>query len=195
MNDGIIEIGEDGFWKERSLPAASLERAAALFEALGGETIVEIGSGLHGPKSGNSIIVWLDRTSARTIYAVDPQAKRIEEIREATAGSSRVQAFVQDGQSFVEGLQATIGLLYLDFWVEVENYRAALPKPETGAVRAEAYLHIYRAARAKLAPRSLILIDDTDHIDPWKHSLIVPAARADGFEVLWTGRQTLLTRR
>ena len=194
MNDGIIEIGADGFWKERCLPAASLERTAALFESIAGETIVEIGSGLHGSKSGNSILLWAGRTSAKGIYAVDPKPQRIDEVREATAGYNAVRAVVQDGQSFMEEFQATIDLLYLDFWVEVENYRDALPKPETGAVRAEAYLRIYQASRNKLAPQSLILIDDTDHIDPWKHSSIVPAARADGFKVLWTGRQTLLAR-
>jgi hypothetical protein len=45
-----------------------------------------------------------------------------------------------------------------------------------------------------MAPTSLILIDDTDHIDPWKQTLIVPEARRDGFDVIYVGRQTLLKR-
>ena len=194
MNDGIIEIGDDGFWKERCLPAVSLRRSAALFERIGGETIVEIGSGLHGPKSGNSIFVWAEQTSAAAIYAVDPKEHRIQEIRDATRRHETVRAVVSDGQGFVESFDGTIDLLYLDFWVEVSNYREALPKVETGEDRAEAYLRLYRAAQGKMAAKALILLDDTDHIHPWKHSAIVPAARHDGYQVLWTGRQTLLAR-
>jgi len=194
VTDGIIEIGDDGFWKERCLPAVSLRRSAALFEEIGGKTIVEIGSGLHGPKSGNSIFVWVEQTSAAAIYAVDPNEERIQEIRDATRRHGMVRAVVSDGQGFIERFDGIIDLLYLDFWVEVNNYREALPKVETGEDRAEAYLRLYRAVRKKMAVRALILLDDTDHIHPWKHSTIVPAARHDGYRVLWTGRQTLLAR-
>jgi len=41
----------------------------------------------------------------------------------------------------------------------------------------------------------MILIDDTDHISPWKHTLIVPQAMIDGYKLIYIGRQTLLVRR
>jgi hypothetical protein len=40
----------------------------------------------------------------------------------------------------------------------------------------------------------MTLIDDTDHTHPWQHTYIVPNARQDGFQVIYTGKQTLLVR-
>jgi hypothetical protein len=95
---------------------------------------------------------------------------------------------VGDGIEFLERFAGKIDLLYLDFWV---------PDPEgavPGTGRAEAYRRTYHAARDKMSARSMILIDDTDHVPPWKHTLMIPDARHDGFVVLYTGRQTLLKR-
>ena len=81
-----------------------------------------------------------------------------------------------------------IDLLYLDFWT---------PDPEgsfLGTGRAQAYKAAYQAARDQMNEHSLILIDDTDHVHPWKHTYIIPEARKDGFVVMYTGRQTLLQR-
>jgi hypothetical protein len=185
---GIIPIDEEGWWKHRRSPAASLREVARLFNELGGRTIMEIGSGLHGELAGNSIFTWVRRTAARRIVAVDADEGRVEEVKRATAGDPRVEALVADGVQYLEQFRGTIDLLYLDYWV---------PDPE-GAVhgvgRAEGYRDAYRAARDKMNGHSLLLIDDTDHVHPWKHTHIVPDARTDGFRVVYEGRQTLLRR-
>ena len=75
----------------------------------------------------------------------------------------------------------------LDFWADE-------PDDSFGSGRAEKYLEAYMNGKDKMSPKSLILIDDTDHAPPWKDTLIVPAARKDGFKVIYIGRQTLLAR-
>jgi hypothetical protein len=185
---GIIPIDEFGWWRERSLPGPSLDEAARLFNELGGEILIEIGSGLHGGLAGNSILTWVAKTRARQIIAVDPDEERIREVQEATSRYGNVHAVVADGIDYLGRFAGTIHLLYLDFW---------MPDPEgtlPGTGRAEGYREAYRAARDKLNAHALILIDDTDHVHPWKHTYVVPEARRDGFRVVHVGRQTLLKR-
>jgi hypothetical protein len=185
---GLIPLGDDGFWKVRHAPGASLRRTARLFDEIGGSTIVEIGTGLHGVDAGDSILVWAEQTKATAIYALDLDPARVTEVKAATARYPQVHAEVCDGIAFLAAFPGTIELLYLDFWVGDGEGEV----PGTG--RARAYLEAYEATRGKLRTSSLILIDDTDHADPWKQSYIVPAARADGFSALHQGRQTLLGR-
>lgn len=101
---------------------------------------------------------------------------------------SNVELELADGIKYLRDFGGKIDLLYLDFRV----FDEAEDLPGTGRVRA--YQAVYTAARVKLNPVALILIDDTDHIHPWKHTQIVPSARLDGFTVLHCGRQTLLMR-
>ena len=184
----FIPIDNNGFWVNRSVPTPSLEKTAELFNQMRGETIIEIGSGLHGESSGNSILTWTQRTKANRIIAVDTEQKRIDEVINATAQYSNVETVVGDGINYLKDFKSKIDLLYLDFWVgDAEDVF-----PGTG--RAEAYREAYRAAKDKLNGKSLILIDDTDHVDPWKQTHIVYEARTDGFTVLYVGRQTLLMR-
>jgi hypothetical protein len=184
----MIRVDDSGFWRYRSSPSRSLKKAAMLFNQLKGETIVEVGTGLHGRLAGNSILVWSEKTSAKAIIAIDLDEQRINEVKAATCRYPSVKAIVADGIGYLKQSSLRIDLLYLDFWA---------PDPEhatPGTGRAEAYRDIYMAAKSRLNRHSLILIDDTDHVPPWKQTLIVPEARQDGYVVLYTGRQTLLQR-
>jgi trans-aconitate methyltransferase len=184
----LIPIDSNGFWANRSTPAESLEKTAGIFNRIRGETIVEIGSGLQGELNGNSILVWAQKTTAKRIITVDTDQKMIDQVMDATSQYPNVETVVGDGIQYLQQFRSKIDLLYLDFWSdEVEH---GLP----GTGRAEAHRKAYSAARDKLNSRSMILIDDTDHIDPWKHTYIVTDARKDGFVVLYVGRQTLLAR-
>ena len=71
--------------------------------------------------------------------------------------------------------------MFLDAWDAVRNIDFA-----------GKHLQAYETVKDRLSERHLILIDDTDHVHPWKHTQIVPAALEDGFEVLYSRRQTLL---
>lgn len=159
-----------------------------MFNEINGRIIVEIGSGVHGKLAGNSIITWAKKTRAERIITVDLDPKQIDDVKKATAKYKNVEPIVADGLKYLADFSSTIDLLYLDFWVPDPD--GALP----GTGRAEAYLAAFAAAKTKLAERSLILIDDTDHVHPWKHTLIVPDARKEGFVVVFVGRQTLLMR-
>jgi predicted O-methyltransferase YrrM len=184
----LIRIGSNGFWARRDSPSDSLKEAARMFNQINGQIIVEIGSGIHGRLAGNSILTWAKKTRARRIITVDLDAKQIDDVKKATSKYKNVEPIVGDGLKYLADFSETIDLLYLDFWV---------PDPEgtlPGTGRAEAYRAAFAAAKNKLAERALILIDDTDHIHPWKHTLIVPDARKEGFVVLFVGRQTLLLR-
>jgi hypothetical protein len=184
----LIPIDEHGFWAGRSSPRRSLHRAAAQFDAMGGRVIVEIGTGIHGRMSGDSMRVWVSRTKAARIIAVDLDPARTEEVKATLGDRPNLELVVADGVVFLESFKEPIDLLYLDFWTP--DPEGALP----GTGRAHAYRDAYAAARERLNKRSMILIDDTDHIHPWKHTYIVPNARQDGFRVIYTGRQTLLVR-
>jgi predicted O-methyltransferase YrrM len=184
----LIPIGTNGFWLPRDLPTPSLKETARLFNQINGQTIVEIGSGIHGRLAGSSVLTWAKRTQAKRIVAVDLDEKQVREVKEATSKYPNVEAIVAEGIRYLSDFSSTIDLLYLDFWVSDPD--GALP----GTGRAEAYRSAFAAARDKLSRQSLILIDDTDHIHPWKHTLIVPDARKEGFVVRFVGRQTLLTR-
>ncbi len=188
VGHGYIPMATDGFWATRCTPTKSLRKAAKLFNTQGGKTIVEIGTGIHGVMSGNSMRVWTRRTRARQIIAVDLDEKRLEEVRVATAGYQNVTLVLDDGIKYLRSFGEKIDLLYLDFWVP--DPEGALP----GTGRANAYLEAFEAAEDKLGKPSLILMDDTDHVDPWKQTLIVPRARESGYVVAYAGRQTLLVR-
>jgi methyltransferase family protein len=185
----LIRIGSNGFWARRDSPSESLEETARIFNEINGRIIVEIGSGVHGRLAGNSVLTWAKKTQAKRIITVDLDPKQIDDVKKATAKYKNVEPVVGDGLKYLTEFPGTIDLLYLDFWVP--DPEGALP----GTGRAEAYRTAFAAAKTKLADRALILIDDTDHIHPWKHTLIVPDARKEGFEVVFVGRQTLLMRR
>lgn len=184
----LIRIGSNGFWARRDSPSDSLNETARMFNQINGQIIVEIGSGIHGRLAGNSILTWAKKTRARRIITVDLDAKQIDDVKKATSKYKNVEPIVGDGLKYLADFSETIDLLYLDFWV---------PDPEgtlPGTGRAEAYRAAFAAAKNKLAEGGLILIDDTDHIHPWKHTLVVPDARKEGFVVIFVGRQTLLMR-
>ena len=186
--EGYIPIADSGFWQFRYPPAKSLNRAAALFNHNHGETIIEIGTGIHGEMAGNSMLVWTKKTNAKRIIAIDLEPKQLEEVREVTHQYANVELVLADGIEYLKQFSEKIDLLYLDFWV---------PDPEgttPGCGRAEAYKEAFNAAKDRMNAHSMILIDDTDHIHPWKHTYIIPLARENGYTVLYTGRQTLLNR-
>ena len=159
-----------------------------MFNEINGQIIVEIGSGIHGRLAGNSVLIWAKKTRAKRVITVDLDPAQIDAVKKATTKFKNVEAIVGDGLKYLSDFSGTIDLLYLDFWV---------PDPDgtlSGTGRAEAYRTAFAVAKTKLADRALILIDDTDHIHPWKHTLIVPDARKEGFAVIFVGRQTLLKR-
>jgi len=184
----LIRIGSNGFWARRDSPSESLEETARMFNEINGQIIVEIGSGIHGRLAGNSVLTWAKKTRAKRIITVDLDPKQIDDVKKATIKYKNVEPIVADGLNYLADFSSSIDLLYLDFWVPDPD--GALP----GTGRAEAYRAAFAAAKNKLADRSLILIDDTDHVHPWKHTLIIPDARKDGFVVVFVGRQTLLRR-
>jgi hypothetical protein len=186
---GFIPLDSNGFYYPRSNPRKSLFTAARIFNEIKGKVIIEIGSGVQGYTSGNSVLVWAARTCAEKIVALDMDEHQIRTVKEAVEGQyPQVEARLEDGIEYVRNFNKKIDLLYLDFWTP--DPEGALP----GTGRAEAYLKAYLAAKEKLSNKALILIDDTDHVHPWKHTYIIPEARKDGFKVVYTGRQTLLRR-
>ena len=187
-NRGYIPVADSGFWQFRYFPTKSLNKAAAFFDKIQGETIIEIGTGVHGKMAGNSMLVWTKKTNAKRIIAIDLEQKRLDEVEAFTKRYSNIELVLADGIEYLKQFSSKIDLLYLDFWTP--DPVGTIP----GTGRAEGYQKAYIAAKDKMNAHSMILIDDTDHIHPWKHTYIVPLARKDGYTVLYTGRQTLLKR-
>jgi len=188
MLNGYMPIASDGRWLYRKKPGHSLKKAAKLFNKIEGENIIEIGSGLQGEMSGDSMLVWTKLTNAKTIIAIDMDKEQLATLDSLKQKYPQIQTMKADGIEFIKTYDKKISLLYLDFW-SPDNKNELL-----GTNRANDYLAAYINARNKFEKKAIILIDDTDHIEPWKQSLIIPEARKDGFIVKWSGRQTLLLK-
>ena len=63
----LIPIAANGFWQPRDAPTPSLRETARLFDQIKGQTIIEIGSGIHGRLAGDSVVTWAKRTKAKRI--------------------------------------------------------------------------------------------------------------------------------
>tara|TARA_R110002167_G_scaffold15560_11_gene62067 strand:- start:367 stop:939 length:573 start_codon:yes stop_codon:yes gene_type:complete len=163
----------NSFAKPRKSHLQSVEYVAELFEQLDGKKIVECGSGVHTPDC--SALKWFEKTNATEIHYIDLDPVRIEEVKERIGTHERVHYHIQSCLDVVPKI-TDIDLLYMDFWVG------------RGADRAKAYYDLYNLANR---PR-MILIDDSDHTSPWKHTAMIPVAIADGYTVEYVGRQTLL---
>lgn len=101
--------------------------------------------------------------------------------------------FTADGLEFLKSFPFQIDLLFLDAW-DVD-----LPDSQ------QKHLDAYNMAKPHLTERSLILIDDTDveltdrgivFADglSGKGKLVIPQAMEDGYKVIFSGRQTLLSK-
>ena len=172
-----LDAKRKGFSCPRSEPTLSLNYAVKLFGLIEGNVIAECGTGLHGEKSGNSILYWFNKTKAKEIHCIDLRKEWVNSIEEKFGGHDRVVCHQDDCLKVVPNIK-NIDLLYMDFWAD------------DGDSRARAYLDLYEVSNRP----EMILIDDTDHSNPWKQTLIVPAAVSQGYRIIYTGRQTLLVR-
>jgi len=188
VRKGVIPVSQAGFWQYRSRPEASLKQAVKLFNRIQGKVIVEIGTGLHSGIAGQSIKIWSRYSNAEKIYAVDLDDDQLSSLNHLKQKDQRIHTVKMDGLKFLDEFEDKISLLYLDFWAPDREGEVE------GTQRACQYREAYEKAKDKMADKSLILIDDCDHILPWKHSQIIPEARKDGFNVVWMGRQTLVFR-
>jgi len=71
-------------------------------------------------------------------------------------------------------------LLFLDAWDVVPNTSYA-----------ENHLLAYLTAKDKLNDRNIIAVDDTDIGNGGKGRLLLPVLKADGYDILVSGRQTI----
>lgn len=191
----------------RPRPKITIDKTIEEFRKMEGKVIVEIGSMrmyFNHPldeinheccNDGHSSALWA-RTGAE-FYAVDVEPAVVDNTRkiieERNLGTNAT-ILCQDGLEFLRNFEKKIDLLYLDAWdVDLPN-------------SAERHLEAYFVARPKLNNRHLILIDDTDLYwdgKEFQHSmgafsgkgaLMVPQAIKDGYELIFSGRQTLLRK-
>lgn len=177
----------------RGKPRPYLRATIDLLRQLGGATIVEIGC-MRQPlthdldefnpvccNDGHSTAFWAMTGLAVHTVDIDPNCCRVA--AETCANCPNVSVTCGDGIEFLRQFPATIDLLYLDAWDAIE-----------GIPYAEKHLEAFEVARPKLARKSLILIDDTDVAFGGKGRQAIPAIIRDGYDILVTGRQTLLLR-
>ena len=177
----------------RAKPRPYLESAIDLLPFLGSRNIVEIGC-MRQPmrhtleefdpvccNDGHSTIFWA--STGQPLWSVDISAAACEIAAESVREHPNAKVVCGDGIEFLSKFQEPIGLLYLDGWDVVP-----------GTDYAEKHLSAYLAARPKLAPTSIILIDDTDLMMGGKGKFVVTSAIRDGYELILFGRQTLLLR-
>jgi hypothetical protein len=177
----------------RGKPRPYILSAIDLLTKLGGRTIVEVGC-MRRPlthsldafdpdccNDGHSTAFWA--STGLAVHSVDVNPQCCTVAAQACHELANAHIYCSDGVEFLRAFQGTIDLLYLDAWDAVE-----------GIPYAESHLEAYLAARQKLAPASLVLIDDTDIAFGGKGRLAVPQIIRDGFDLLLAGRQTMLLR-
>lgn len=129
-------------------------------------------------------------------WSVDIDPEHVQISKQNVNGWSDWRKIVcMDGIKFIKEFPGKIGFLFLDAW--------DADLPNTADKHAEALF----AALPKMTEHSLVLIDDTDvEYDPvhncfnepvgWggKGKTAIPLAIANGYEVVFSGRQTLLRK-
>lgn len=156
------------------------DQAIRALRELGGRLIVEVGAirnrdGLA--TDGHSTLRW---PQDATLWSVDSDPKAVSLTRELTTDRPTVLCVLADAIDFLHSFPVGIDLLYLDG-----------PHPDRDGGR-QWHFEAYRAAT--MNPRSVLLIDDTDVPRFGKAEFVVPAALSDGFQIVSSGRQTLLVR-
>jgi hypothetical protein len=179
--------------KKRECPAEYIKKTIDILKARNGKVIVEIGtmrallthpidSGYcKGCMDGHSTVWWA--ATGCSVYSVDISANSIALTAKSCETFKNVHAVVQDGIEFLKSFNQSIDLLFLDAWDVID-----------GTQYAEKHLEAYIAARPHLHDMSLILIDDTDIKKCGKGRLVIPEAKKDGYEIVFSGRQTLLAK-
>jgi len=191
----------------RDIPEPYIRKALEQFKANGGKTIVELGCMRqpmnHPPLEctddcgsrcdGHSTAIF---DSVGVILNSVDISRAACDCAEAHTFSSKTNIWCMDAIRFLKNYPGMIDLLYLDAWdVDLDDC-------------AERHLEAYETAKNLLHKTSIVLIDDTDVV--WfdgefhpvfgetthagKGELVVPAMIKDGWEVAFTGRQTMLVR-
>src|SRR4030043_535458 len=175
---------------ERGKPKKYLEAALELFKALGGKTIVEIGSmrsplthpltEMHPPccNDGHSTYFWC--TSGAAVVSVDICRAAVKVARKSCKEFKNCKIVRGDGIKFLEKFKKKIDLLFLDAWDVV---------PDTDY--AENHLLAYLKAKSKLNKTNIIAIDDTYIGNGGNERLLIPVLKTEGYKILVQGRQTI----
>jgi len=185
-----LNLTSDQQFYERGKPKKYLEATLELFKAIEGETIVEIGcmrSPLTHPltemhplccNDGHSTYFWC--TSGAEVVSVDISRAAVKVARKSCKKFKNCKIIRGDGIKFLEKFKKKIDLLFLDAWEAV---------PDTDY--AENHLLAYLKAKPKLNKTHIIAIDDTDIGDGGKGRLLIPVLKAEGYQILVQGRQTI----
>jgi hypothetical protein len=191
---------------ERTKPQPYIATTLEILRALGGLTIVEVGSlrqamtppcvarysqrhdSFSAPaccNDGHSTYFWARSGLEVHSVDIDERCRGEIELTYRNLGEpwpANLHLHVPaNGIDFLAGFAGTIDLLYLDGW----------DKGTPGY--AERHLEAFEAARPHLASRHLVSIDDTDFDTPegGKDSLLTPVLLEEGYVPLLRGRQTV----
>lgn len=191
---------------KRDRPYTSLIKVIDLLKNVDRKTIIEIGCmrgtinhpvhEFHHPccNDGHSTAVFA--SYGMEVISVDICQSAVNYANDVLVKSSNKssRAVCADGIEFLRGYKGKIDLLFLDAW-------------DVGLLdSSEKHLEAYLIANPKLPVGSYILIDDTDvdfdgkevveavTVPGGKGKLVVPKAIEDGYDMIFTGRQTLLRK-
>jgi hypothetical protein len=185
-----IELTYEQQTYERGKPIKYLEMTIKLFNAIDGRSIVEIGcmrillthpiSEMHPEccNDGHSTYFWC--TTGANVISVDIDRTAVSQARKSCKGFKNCKILHKDGIKFLEKFKGKIDLLFLDAWDVIPN-----------TPYAENHLLAYLKAKDKLSRTNIISIDDTDVGGGGKGRLLVPVLKADGYQILVQGRQTI----
>jgi hypothetical protein len=191
---------------KRDNPYPFIMEAIKILKSRGMNKVIEIGC-VRGPlnhfvheyhhmccNDGHSTALFACSGLQVTSIDIDPAAVRYAQEMLSKYSSLSSLAKCIDGIGYLKSITEPIQLLYLDAWdVGIPN-------------SAENHLEAYKIANKNMVSGSLLLIDDTDVdyennelimakvIPGGKGRLLYPQAISDGYEEIFRGRQTLLSK-
>jgi len=177
----------------RAVPRPYLRVASTLIGEFGFKTVVEAGTArrpMNHPLDGfdpdccceGHSTIFFALTGA-DVFTVDINPRCAELLVPEVRKHRNLHVYTADALWFLRRFDRAIDVLYLDAWDVVE-----------GTGYAEKHMEAYRAALPLLAPRCLVLIDDTDILNGGKGRLVIPQMIRDGFDLVTWGRQAMLVR-
>ena len=190
---------------DRDKPKKFIEKAVELFTQRKGKVIIEIGNmrmrmkhpieeDTHECCCDGHSSVFFARTG-QEFYSIDNNHNACDITTEYVKDWPKTRVLCKDGLKFLRNFGKKIDLLFLD----------GLDVDQEGC--AQWHLECYKIANRVLKRNSLLMIDDTDvqFIDnelrptliPYggKGELVVPHAINEGWDVVLSGRCTLLSKR
>lgn len=192
--ESVVKWFDEKYYDKLGHRAGTMKMALQMLRASGGRMIVETGS-LRADGNwmgdGQSTLVWCDYglKFKAAVVTIDNDPKAIKTVNEVVSRNfeftGHFLAMCDDGAYALKGINAPIGMLYLDSL----DYDPQNPEPAQRQALAE-----FEAAEPWTHTETVLLIDDCALPGGGKGGLVVDVARRHGWRMVREDYQVLMQK-